>query len=72
MDANGKAMALCLLKTISAVASSAQWAELQMSSSPPAELDVHCRLPFEESLELGVYLFLSFSVLLSGAGGLKF
>lgn len=33
-------MALWLLKTISAVASSAQWAELQISSSPLAELGV--------------------------------
>lgn len=33
-------MALCLLKTINAVASSAQWAELQMSSSSLAELGV--------------------------------
>lgn len=68
-------MALCLLKTISAVASSAQWAELQMPSSPPAELGVTedgLRLPFEASLELGAYLFLAFSVLLSRAGGLKF
>lgn len=33
-------MAVWLLKTVCAVASSAQWEELQMSSRPPAELGV--------------------------------
>lgn len=33
-------MALWLLKTVCAVASSAQWEELQMSGDPPAELGV--------------------------------
>jgi len=33
-------MAVWTLKTVCAVASSAQWEELQMSSDPPAELGV--------------------------------